>query len=522
MHSPARSSSGMDLTVLSSTNCAPSQFEAEQIIQLIHQGEETVSQLDDEISRTSDTLAKLQQRRETHREEIRSLRGLVSPIRRFPPEILAEIFVLCMKDSILLRSSTSFEPCQPPLLFGRVSSMWRTISLTTPRLWNNLRLSPKTPVTRGVISFAELFVQRSRPIPLRLDMDIVAIEYIGTPLTVMWSFGSRLEFLRLEVPLPYLQPLVGMPDHMFSALRNLEIHITSSPSRLPSLVGTITAFATSPLLQSLELTTHHPMGFLRLLPHFPWAQLATFHLESADSPLLTRSILCKCTALENCSIIVQLYPSPPHPVIDVDSCILPAMHTFTYVGPVDEEEDDEDTVDFLKVFSFPNLRSLSLGFTPKCGQLLSELHHRSQFALETLTLNPGHLTTEQIIDLLSKLPTLKNLGLTHDYDGAEDALFTVLTHSELDARIVILPQLESLSIRVAPSTSSSVLLDMIRSRWWPDPALNALPSPPSSVSRLQKVALKIHQSMHLNMSAGLRGRLDIMKAAGVLDYSVFY
>ncbi|KAJ7681976.1 hypothetical protein DFH06DRAFT_284956 [Mycena polygramma] len=522
MHSPARSSSGMDLTVLSSTNCAPSQFEAEQIIQLIHQGEETISQLDDEISRTSDTLAKLQQRRETHREEIRSLRGLVSPIRRFPPEILAEIFVLCMRDSILLRSSTSFDPCQPPLLFGRVSSIWRTISLTTPRLWNNLRLSPKTPVTRGVVSFAELFVQRSRPIPLRLDMDIVASEYIGTPLTVMWSFSSRLVFLRLEVPLPYLQPLVGMPDHMFPALRSLEIHITSCPSRLPSLVRTITAFATSSLLQSLELTTPRPMAFLRLLPHFPWAQLATFHLKSSDSPLLTRSILSKCTALENCSIIVRDYPTHPHPVVDVESCILPEMRTFTYVGSVDEEEEDEDTVQFLKVFSFPNLRSLSLGMIPECGQILSELHQRSQFGLETLTLNPAHSTTEEIIDLLSKLPTLKNLGLTHNDDGAEDALLKALTHSELDTRIVILPQLESLAIRVAPNTRNSVLFDMIESRWWPDPAPNAPPPPPSPVSRLRKVALELYHDMPLNLSPGLQARLDTMKAAGVLDYSTFY
>ncbi|KAJ7628157.1 hypothetical protein DFH06DRAFT_1480589 [Mycena polygramma] len=512
--------SPMDLTLLSSTNCAPSPFEAGLISELIHQGDTAIAQLDDDILRDTDALVTVIKRREARRLEVRSLRGLISPIRRFPPEILSEIFVLCLSESLTTDSYTSIDPCQPPFLFGQICSSWRTISLTTPRLWNNIRLSPTTPVGRGVLSLAELLLERSRPISMRFAMAISTGDNIGTPLTLLWSFSIRLESLRLEVPLPYLQPFVGMPDHMFPALRKLKIRITSgSGSRLPDLVGTIAAFATASSLQSLELVSPRSMPVLRLLSGFPWAQLTTFHLASPDSPFLTRSIVSECTALEVCSIEVLHHWTPPHPVIDLDGCILPEMHTFTYKGANGEQEAQGDSAQFLKTFSFPNLRSLSLGMTPECGEVLLELQQRSQFGLENLTLGPIGSKTEQITDLLSQLPTLKKLDLNYN-DGVEDALFSALTYSGMGSQTAILPQLESLLMRVSANTSGSVLFDMLQSRWWPDPAPNAPPPPP--VSRLREVVLQLQHSMRRNLPAGPQAQLDLMKAAGVLGYTIYY
>ncbi|KAJ7603299.1 hypothetical protein DFH06DRAFT_1114676 [Mycena polygramma] len=508
--------SPMDLTILSSTNCAPSHFEAELISKLIHQGDTAISQLNDDIHRTSDTLLDLVQRRQAHEKEVRSLRGLISPIRRFPPEILSEIFVLCLQECLPRPSYTSIDPSQPPFLFGQICSSWRTISLTTPRLWNDIRLSPTTPMRRGFLSLTGLFLERSRPISVRFAMAILTSDNIGTPLTLLWSFSTRLESLRLDVPVQYLQPLVGMPDQMFPALRKLRIRITSGSG----FVGTIAAFATASSLKSLKFVSPRSMPVLRLLSDFPWAQLTTFHLASPDSPFLTRAILSKCTALEVCSIEV-LHPwTPPHPVIDLEGCIMPEMHTFTYKGAYDEEEEAGDSAQFLKVFSFPNLRSLSLGMTPECGEVLLELHQRSGFGLEKLTLGHINLNTEQIVDLLSKLPTLKKLDLDYS-DGAEDPLFSALTHSGLGSQIAILPQLEYLVMRVSANTNGAALFDMLQSRWWPDPALTA-PPPSPPVSRLREVVLRLQHNMRRSLSAGPQAQLDVMQAAGVLEYTIYY
>ncbi|KAJ7614740.1 hypothetical protein DFH06DRAFT_1368120 [Mycena polygramma] len=448
--------SPMDPTILSSTNCAPSHIEAEQISELIHQGDTAISQLDDDILRATGTLANLIQRRQARGQEVRSLRGLISPIRRFPPEILSEIFVLCLRNYPLTDSYTSVDPRQPPFLFGQICTSWRNISLTTPRLWNNIRISPTTPMRRGFLSLAGLFLERSRPISVRFAMAIMTGDNIGTPLTLLWSFSTRLESLRLDVPVQYLQPLVGMPDQMFPALRKLKIRITSGSG----FVGTSAVFATAFSLQNLELMSPRSMPVLRLLSDFPWAQLTTFHLASPDSPFLTRSIVSECTALEVCSIEVLHRRTPPHPVIDLEGCIMPEMRTFTYKGAYDEEEEAADSAQFLKVFSFPNLRSLSLGMTPECGEVLLELHQRSGFGLENLTLGPINSNTEQIVDLLSKLPTLKKLELDYS-DGAEDPLLSALTHSGLGSQIAILPQLESLVMRVSATTNGAVLISMV-------------------------------------------------------------
>ncbi|KAJ7617646.1 hypothetical protein DFH06DRAFT_960487, partial [Mycena polygramma] len=114
----------------------PSHFEAELISELIHQGDTAIAQLDDDILRDTDALVTVIKRREARRLEVRSLRGLISPIRRFPPEILSGIFVICLSESLTTDFYTSIDPCQPPFLFGQICSSWRTISLTTPRLWD--------------------------------------------------------------------------------------------------------------------------------------------------------------------------------------------------------------------------------------------------------------------------------------------------------------------------------------------------------------------------------------------------
>ncbi|KAJ7184891.1 hypothetical protein C8R46DRAFT_842273, partial [Mycena filopes] len=55
-----------------------------------------------------------------------------APIRRVPPEILAEIFHF----SCRTYENTSITDVQAaPLLLGQVCSLWRAVSQNTPRLW---------------------------------------------------------------------------------------------------------------------------------------------------------------------------------------------------------------------------------------------------------------------------------------------------------------------------------------------------------------------------------------------------
>ncbi|KIM76288.1 hypothetical protein PILCRDRAFT_24370, partial [Piloderma croceum F 1598] len=58
--------------------------------------------------------------------------ALVAPISCLPHEVLSEIF-LCYNDS--------FSSFRRPLRLGSVCSRWRTIALSTPRLWTSFVLT---------------------------------------------------------------------------------------------------------------------------------------------------------------------------------------------------------------------------------------------------------------------------------------------------------------------------------------------------------------------------------------------
>lgn len=79
----------------------------------------------------------------------------ISPIRRVPPEIMAEIFLHLTAIDLILGTwdhgdEELFEmerkhkvepvPHRTPLIFGEVSRQWSDIAFSTPRLWNCISL----------------------------------------------------------------------------------------------------------------------------------------------------------------------------------------------------------------------------------------------------------------------------------------------------------------------------------------------------------------------------------------------
>ncbi|KAJ7821731.1 hypothetical protein B0H13DRAFT_2449202, partial [Mycena leptocephala] len=54
-------------------------------------------------------------------------KALIAPIRRVPPEVMAEIF--------LQLAEIEADTWRSPLIFGRICRDWRSIALSMPRLW---------------------------------------------------------------------------------------------------------------------------------------------------------------------------------------------------------------------------------------------------------------------------------------------------------------------------------------------------------------------------------------------------
>ncbi|KZP03861.1 hypothetical protein FIBSPDRAFT_768315, partial [Athelia psychrophila] len=83
-----------------------------------------VEQLNQDISRLQRALSELRRKRSEAQSFARAHRTLVAPIRQMPAEIIADIFLHCIEDSLA-----------HPILLASICSRWRAIALASTRLW---------------------------------------------------------------------------------------------------------------------------------------------------------------------------------------------------------------------------------------------------------------------------------------------------------------------------------------------------------------------------------------------------
>ncbi|EDR04257.1 uncharacterized protein LACBIDRAFT_304790 [Laccaria bicolor S238N-H82] len=118
------------------TNYTPTESEIPQIKEFLTDPLKRLSSLDAEIERVQSILDELRHERCALSDEIEAHRALISPIRRIPFDVLGEIFVHCLPDG----RNAVMSSREAPILLGRICSAWRSIALSTPRLWASLHI----------------------------------------------------------------------------------------------------------------------------------------------------------------------------------------------------------------------------------------------------------------------------------------------------------------------------------------------------------------------------------------------
>jgi len=109
-------------------NELPSEAEFREATQLRSQANDDVLQIDAEIQR-------LQARREQVQNSIDTYNIILSPARRLLPDILQEIFYHCTSQPYPILSAT-----EAPMLLTRICSIWRSVALSSPRIWTRLHI----------------------------------------------------------------------------------------------------------------------------------------------------------------------------------------------------------------------------------------------------------------------------------------------------------------------------------------------------------------------------------------------
>ncbi|KAJ7235666.1 hypothetical protein C8J57DRAFT_1479432 [Mycena rebaudengoi] len=420
-----------NLTRLLTSNQAPTSSERLQIQFRIRSSDVTLAEMDEQIR-------KLKLQRESTSTLRAAMQAVLSPVRRLPPEILAEIFLLCRNNSLGMGRYSVVDPRQAPLVLGQICSHWRAVSQNTSRLWDRIHVRGAMLAMRDASGRLGTCATRARNHPLDLAIHTLSYSVASgrfQPLDLVLPLRHKLQSIRLTLNWNECQNS-GLPvDNTFPILTSLFINIRgSSQLAQPDLIRLVSSFGTLPTLQSLTLHAQYTSCDL-LLSMVPWSQLTSLDLRVELKVVTAQQIVLQAQRLQTL-VITDIKPSTDVPRI-LPIRVLPGMRYIKL-----STKYLETTATFFQPFSFPNLKWFSLDAPDESQDVLLDIHDQSGFQLEELVLVNLKVRADGLSTFLRLLPRLIRLSLTH-CRCLNSPFFTLFTYNPLSATPAIsLPLLQ--------------------------------------------------------------------------------
>jgi hypothetical protein len=372
------------------SNSAPSEDMRHQIAQIVAEQDKRISQMDEEIAQLQLLLQPLLRDRRDLYASREAHRQLLNPSRRIPPELWGEIFVQCLPTD----KPAVINVQKAPMLMAQVCSPWRSIALSTPRLWNSVSIGGRNGmVLASQSTLISTWLRRSSNLPLFIE-----IAENGLPdsqkeqdfVNALVPFIPQIKCLTIYAPQSMIGKLIGSQD--VSALTNLKIVITNALDGEPL---NISHSATS--LRNLSVMH---VGFDRDKLRLPWAQLTEFDAASIGLDQCF-DILRQCHNLSRLCLrdVVGVYNGVIRSPI-----LMPNL--------VSLELEDEHRIEFFwNNLTLPRLRECGFSFWFEDSWPKSELFallDRSSCHLCTLQIT-NFISEEDLVECVERIPTLRNV-----------------------------------------------------------------------------------------------------------------
>ncbi|KAJ7166995.1 hypothetical protein C8R46DRAFT_1351190 [Mycena filopes] len=393
---PLPTDSSPFLADLLHTNDPPPDSEIPQLRHIIAVGETRVAAL----HVLQSALAKLVQRLDEASEAVAQYRAVISPVRRMPPELIAEILTWAHLASERDDPGTDVDLkwTPPPWHLAQICRAWRETALSLPSLWTCITASAALP-----IELIETQLERSAAAPL--DICWPDVKYDGNPglLDVLLPSSRRWRTLSLHLGrapgpgsrnLTWLSPLEGQLD----SLVTLEV-VDAATLLVPAIFGAALN------LRRVLLTSRTLVGSSPRVEGIPWAQIT--HYRGAYHPTHQLTLLSGAPHLVDCALgLLAGRVPPPAAAPDDDNGILthPALRRLRLTDPA-----------FLALLAAPRLERLSLRGTgtprPPAPEVVREFTARSACVLTSLDLLRCSLPVPALAALLRAQPALTSLAL---------------------------------------------------------------------------------------------------------------
>ena len=455
--------------LLASTRVA-SENEAIDVQDVLLETQYDLHQLDNEIDHVQAILTGLQKKRDTLERHLRAHSALLAPIRMLPWEILSEIFV---RIGLPLQHPKR-QLYQQVLLPGQVCRFWRTIALSTPRLWTDIVLDLDWDV-----DIAKTWMSRSGTLPLSLKVEwnYMYKDHLDAVFEDVLNAGERWKYIDTAV-----LPAPDSATNFRGSFSSLETLILRTPTDIP--LSTYNVFRNSPRLRILHIYSAMTKDTLVL----PWSQLTEIVIHHCWIDYLI-DILGRADNLVRCEAMIPpllSHMTLPHIVsnmrfLKVTSC--------------------ENNPPFIDQVSLPSLLTLEYADLSELSPppLLFGFLVRSQISLQKLVLTFHHMHPNHsgdILHILEMLPSLTELGLhyrcTFGVNNAVLCRLTVLSATQE----VLLPSLRVFKLCNSLHDSRwwfdfSFLASMALSRCWSDQRLKSIKIGGTKVARLE--GLYVHR-----------------------------
>ncbi|KAJ7755561.1 hypothetical protein B0H16DRAFT_1458635 [Mycena metata] len=454
------------------TNTVPSDGDCQRIRELLAGPRREAAKLTEEIERLHALIKELTEKRDNLNEFIDPHLALISPIRRLPHDVVAEIFAACLPPD----RNAVIQGTESPLLLCHICQAWRTLALSTPRLWASLHIvGPPTPPKLHQINEAVAWwLAKSGGLPLSISIVQSSWASWDTDFSILVQtlvqYASRWQRIRFRLNAYHsLQPL--------AALRPIDVPFLETvvfDGFPPSGAENSTAFLGTNSLRGLSLiraTNSFPVQTI------PWDSLRRLFLSPAAACHTVAEgleLLRRCPNLESCALAFM--PDSNDSPSPVGSAVAPAspcrMPNLRQLSVFDRQRPG-GTAGFFGLLELPNLRGLEYAtYSAEALPILPLLN--SPQHIQRFGLSIHGLTSETLIACIRLLPALRVLFLCADpfsfHRSPDDpfhpdfTFWTAMTPTANTIHATLCPQLEVMEFTQFTGFPDQLLLEFIRAR----------------------------------------------------------
>ncbi|KAJ7486731.1 hypothetical protein FB451DRAFT_1391621 [Mycena latifolia] len=259
------------------------------------------------ISNVLQSLLTLKNERRVRSNYVTTLKGVLSPARRIPPEILTEILLFCRDRSLQNLTYSVLDPRQGSMLLSHVSSRWQQVCHSSPRLWDRIHLPGHS--SDLAVLLLQPILARSNSLPLYVDL---GMRDHNVPNKLARGSGpSGLQappstethssiHLVLRLQTGHCQRRTSLP--LLSSMKLImRMHVDVD------IAPVLTLLKNAPQLRNLHLEADCVLeDSLASRPRLPWSQLIQLILQIPLTFTDARNILAQCETMHECQLNVLL------------------------------------------------------------------------------------------------------------------------------------------------------------------------------------------------------------------------